>query len=292
MAAMDEIERREGEEGEEESPLEAMRIQLESFSGPLDLLLHLIRKNKIDILDIPVAEVTRQYLDYLRIMREIDMEVASEFLVMAATLIHIKSRMLLPPDGEGEGEEEEKADPREELIRRLLEYKKYKRAAETLDARPALGRDVFLHPTEEVEEPEAVYREANLFQLMDAFNRVLESAEKRRPHEISREEYHLSDALALLEERFTTERDLRFEELFRPGDTLRKVVTIFLALLELIKREKLRALQPEVDGPLRLFAVGEWPQDGSTRALSAPQSLIPPTEEMEETDGEDPEIAG
>ncbi len=261
--------RRYGGDEEDENPLERMRVDLASFSGPLDLLLHLIRKNKIDILDIPMAEITRQYLEYLKVMREVmDLEVASEFLVMAATLIHIKSRMLLPPEEGAEGEEgEEGVDPREELVRRLLEYQKYRRAAEDLDLRPALGRDVFLHPPEappegegeEGQEPEALYREAGVFHLVDAFSRVLEAAEKRQPVQLELEAFHLQDAVHLLEGRFRQERDLRFEDLFSAADSRRRVITIFLALLELIKREKLRALQPEAHGTLRLFACEGWP---------------------------------
>ena len=127
---------------EEAGQLDLYRIELDSFQGPLDLLLHLIKKNELDIYDIPIAEITRQYVNYLEVMSELNLDVASEFLVMASTLIHLKSRMLLPVDEEEE-EEEEGEDPREELIRRLLEYQKYKKAAEELGSRPALGRDVF-----------------------------------------------------------------------------------------------------------------------------------------------------
>jgi segregation and condensation protein A len=273
--------------GEDVNPLERMRVDLASFSGPLDLLLHLIRKNRIDILDIPMAEITRQYLEYLKLMREVmDMEVASEFLVMAATLIHIKSRMLLPPaEGEDGEDGEDGVDPREELVRRLLEYQKYRKAADDIDRRPTLGRDVFLHPPEspprgeaadegEGAEPEAPYREASIFQLVDAFSRVLVAADRRRPVQLELESFHLQDAVDMLEKRFRGERDLRFQDLFTADDSRRRVITIFLALLELIKREKLRALQPETHGTLRLFAAEGWPGDTPVRiAEPQPQAL-------------------
>jgi segregation and condensation protein A len=284
----------------EAGPLDSMKVELSAFSGPLDLLLHLIRKNKIDILDIPMAQVTRQYLDYLKVMREdMDMEVASEFMVMAATLIHIKSRMLLPPEPEEDGEGEEGVDPREELVRRLLEYQKYKKAAEELERQPVLGRDVFLHPPEGEkgepgaveEEPEGLYREANLFMLMDAFARVLAGADKRRPVELEREQFHVQDAVELMEARFRCGRDYRFEELFIAGDTRRKIVTIFLALLELIKREKVRAAQPEVNGPLRLFACDGWPGPEPVR-IAEPVAQALPWEEIAEEAAEEVPVEG
>ena len=134
-----------------ESSLEAYRIELKSFQGPLDLLLHLIRKNEVDIYDIPIAEITRQYLQYLEVMKDLDLEIASEFLVMASNLVYIKSRMLLLVE---EDEEEESAeDPREELVRRLIEYQRYKEAAVALAGKPALYHDVFPRKEPEHNEP-------------------------------------------------------------------------------------------------------------------------------------------
>ncbi len=233
-----------------ESPLAAYTIELESFQGPLDLLLHLIRKNELDIADIPIAEITGQYLAYLDIMRELDLEVASEFLVMASTLIYIKSRMLLPVDEEeeeGEGE-----DPREELIRRLLEYQKYKKAAEDLGGRTILNRDVFPRP--EMEAPpseEDVFTEASIFQLMDAFQKVLNEAEKRTPVEMVRERFTLEEGIALIESRLAGGSQ-SFHGLFTGMESRRMIITVFLGVLELIRRRRLIAVQADFGDPVTL----------------------------------------
>ena len=240
---------------EEESPLALYRIELEGFQGPLDLLLHLIRKNQIDIYDIPIAEVTAQYLGYLDMMRDLNLDVASEFLVMASNLIYIKSRTLLPSPAEEE--EPQEPDPREELIRRLLEYSKYRKAAEELGRRPALNTDVFVRPEVEArpDTPE-IYVEATLFQLMDAFAKVLSTAEKRRPHDVERDSFTLEEGIAHLEGRLQScGGSMRFAELFEELVTRRRIVTVFLALLELIKRGRIAAMQPDHGEPLRLLWV-------------------------------------
>lgn len=241
-----------GEDGE--NPLELYRIELSSFQGPLDLLLHLIKKNEIDIYDIPVAEITTQYLAYLEMMRDLNLDVASEFLVMASNLIYLKSRMLLPPDEEEEEAEEQ--DPREELVRRLLEYQKYKKAAEDLGVRPALGKDVFARPEEErTEAPGDVFVEASLFHLMDALQRVLTEAEKRKPHEVSRETFTIEDGIAHIQSVIADRTSIRFTELFTGGESRRQIVIIFLGILELIKKNRVRAIQENDLGPLRIMVV-------------------------------------
>jgi segregation and condensation protein A len=244
---------------EEASQLDLYRIELESFQGPLDLLLHLIKKNELDIYDIPVAEISEQYLSYLEVMRELNLDVASEFLVMASTLIHLKSRMLLPP--EEEEEEEEGEDPREELVRRLLEYQKYKKAAEELGSRPALGRDVFARPEDEVKSPgEDTYIEATMFQLMDALQRVITEAEKRKPHEITRDAYSIEEGIGHIETLLAEKGSIRFGDLFTGQESRRQIVTIFLGVLDLIKRGRISAVQEDQHAPLRIIPI---PDSGS-----------------------------
>jgi segregation and condensation protein A len=236
----------------EESTLALYRIEIDKFTGPLDLLLHLIKRDELDIYDIPIAEITRQYLEYLDIMREFNLEVASEFLVMASTLVYLKSRMLLPIDDEEE--EEIETDPREELIRRLIEYQRYKTAAHDLNMRPQLGKDIFVRPElEDKAHPDDHFIEASLFQLMDAFARVLSEAEKRRPHEIIKDAFSIEDGVEHVWSAFENKKSMKFDELFTGSENRRKIVTIFLAILELMKRRQLMAVQQDHDGPLRLI---------------------------------------
>ena len=159
-------------------------FRLEGFEGPLDLLLHLIQKNELDIFNIPIALITEQYLEYLQLMKVLNLDIAGEYLLMASTLLHIKSKMLLPKSSEGEEEREE--DPRAELVRRLLEYQKYKQAALELEKRPLLDRDVFIRltPAEAEEAPEEERIEVNLFELLEAFRKVLERVKPEGVHEV------------------------------------------------------------------------------------------------------------
>jgi len=249
---------------EDGSQLGGYRIELESFQGPLDLLLHLIRKNELDIYDIPIAEITGQYLAYLEIMRELDLEVASEFLVMASTLMYIKSRMLLPVDEEeeeGEGE-----DPREELIRRLIEYQKYKRAAEELAGMPVLYHDIFVRPEGKAEtdiSAEEPFIEATIFQLMDAFQGVLAEADRRTPVEVTRETFTMEDGIELIVSRLADQPSESFNGLFSGLDSRRKIITVFLGLLELIRRGRLIAVQADYGEPISLVLNGEPPESRS-----------------------------
>ena len=241
---------------DEDSQLSGYRIELESFQGPLDLLLHLIRKNELDIYDIPIAEITNQYLGYLDIMRDLDLEVASEFLVMAATLMYIKSRTLLPVYEEEE--EEEGEDPREELIRRLIEYKKYKKAAEDLAGLPVLHHDIFVRPETDTGEPdEDVFTEATIFQLMDAFQKVLTEADKRIPVEITREAFTMEDGINLLDSTLAGHPSMSFTGLFTGLDNRRKIITVFLSVLELMRRGRLIAVQADYRDPISLVLNGE-----------------------------------
>ena len=164
------------------------KVDLEVFEGPLDLLIHLIKKNDVDILDIPIALVLEQYMEYIGLMEEMNIDLAGDFLLMASELALIKSRMLLPQDAQVD-EIEEGEDPRSELIQRLLEYQRYKEAAQELIERPMLGRDVFLtnNPDIEVESEEEAPIEADLFQLLSSFHKILQKAPKQKIHEVHAE---------------------------------------------------------------------------------------------------------
>lgn len=216
-------------------------VQIEAFEGPLDLLLHLIRKNEVDIYDIPIAAITRQYLEYLELMKELNLDVAGEFLVMASTLIQIKSKLLLPVQVDEDRGEEEEEDPRAELVRRLLEYQKYKAAAQQLETLPLLGRDAFIRSCElpELKELQTTdcTPEVELFDLVEAFRRVLASLPVQTFHEVGAEQISIADRinaiLSLLQER--EGEGVAFEDLFTEGMTRDYLIATFLAVLELCK---------------------------------------------------------
>jgi segregation and condensation protein A len=231
---------------DDHSPLEektGYTFRLEGFEGPLDLLLHLIQKNELDIFNIPIALVTEQYLEYLRLMKVLNLDIAGEYLLMASTLLHIKSRMLLPRSSEGEEEEEE--DPRAELVRRLLEYQKYKQAAGELEKRPLLDRDVFIRLTPDgSREPEEERIEVNLFELLQAFQEVLKRVKPEAVHEVILEHLSVEDKiqeiLAFLEKE---NRSIAFHHLFPEEASRRVVVVTLLAILELVKMKRIRIFQ-------------------------------------------------
>ena len=218
-------------------------FRLEGFEGPLDLLLHLIQKNELDIFNIPIALITEQYLEYLQLMKVLNLDVAGEYLLMASTLLHIKSKMLLPKSSEREEEEE---DPREELIRRLLEYQKYKQAGGELEKRPMLDRDVFIRlmPAEPEEGPEEERIEVNLLELLEAFRQVLERVKTETVHEVILEHLSVEDKiqeiLMLLERE---NRSLTFHRLFPEQASRRVVIITLLAILELVKMKRIRIFQ-------------------------------------------------
>ena len=230
------------------------RVQLPTFEGPLDLLLHLIQKHELDIMDIPISFVTEKYVEYIALMQELSIDVASEYLVMAATLAYIKSRSLLPvaPEEREDGEEEE-LDPRAELVRRLLEYQKYKLAALQLGERSVLGRDTFVRgsATPEVEGP-APLAPVGMFQLLDAFHKVLERVRRTADHEIDFERTSISERINQLSDVLRGRRRLRFEELFEGAVTKVEVVVTFLALLEMTR---LRLTRVHQAGPFEPITV-------------------------------------
>ncbi|MDH3282220.1 MAG: segregation/condensation protein A [Gammaproteobacteria bacterium] len=223
-------------------PPDALEVILESFEGPLDLLLYLIRKQNIDILDIPVAEITRQYMEYVELMRAVKLDLAAEYLVMAATLAEIKSRMLLPRQEEDEDEE----DPRAALVRRLQEYERFRQAAQDIDALPRLERElyvvcaVFEDTSEEQKPPEAA-----LPDLVAAFRRVVEEAERSRHWQINREGLSVRERMSRILERLQQSDFVRFEELFSPEEGRMGLVVTFIAILELYKDALLVVIQNE-----------------------------------------------
>jgi len=223
---------------------DAYTFRLEGFEGPLDLLLHLIQKNELDIFNIPIALITQQYLEYLQLMKVLNLDIAGEYLLMASTLLHIKSKMLLPKSLEGEEEEEE--DPRSELVRRLLEYQKYKQAAVELEKRPLLDRDVFIRLVSAEPEPAAEEErvEVNLFELLEAFRKVLERVKPESVHEVTLEHLSVEDKiqeiLTLLERE---NRSMAFHRLFPEQTSRRVVVVTLLAILELVKMRRIRIFQ-------------------------------------------------
>lgn len=254
------------------SGIPAYAVKLPVFEGPLDLLLHLIRQNEVEIADIPVAEIGAQYLSYLELMQSLDLDIAGEYLVMAATLALIKSRMLLPPTP---GEEEEEVDPRAELVARLLEYQRFKEAAEELARRRRLGRDVFEARGAEPESPVEANREieVGLFELIEAFKEIL-NRESEGPsiHEIDVEVVtvyeRMQAVMAILENRETIE----FMSIFDGDGPVRAMlVATFLAVLELVKVSACTVYQGtnadgRPQGPIRVRLRTDG-ADGSWRSL-------------------------
>jgi segregation and condensation protein A len=228
--------------------MEEYTVKVDIFEGPLDLLLHLIKQNQLDIYDIPIALVTEQYLEYIRIMKALDLTIAGEFLVMAATLMYIKSRMLLPAPLDEE--EEEGEDPRAELVQRLVEYKRFKEAALHLSHQAILGRDVFIRPAQEI-EAEVGEIEADLFHLIDALRELLKHQKVDNFHEVTVERITLREKIRELYERLQGVGEaVPFSELFAPLASRVELIITFLALLELIRSGMLRAYQRDAFGPL------------------------------------------
>ena len=236
-------------------------IKLDIFEGPLDLLLYLIKKNEIDIYNIPVALVTEQYLQYLKMIKSLNLDLAGEYLVMASTLIHIKSKMLLPEPEEPEEEEEE--DPRAELVRQLLEYQAFKEAATNLGERPILERDVFTRTAflpEETEKSTATEEElieVSIFELIEAFHRLVSRIDKKELLEIDLEKMSLTDIINDIMERLSNEKNLTFDELLGERKERWRIIYTFLALLELVKLRMVKAYQTSAFGVIRIFPAVE-----------------------------------
>ena len=243
-------------------------VKLERFEGPLDLLLHLIKRDEIDIYDIPIAHITQQYLAYLELMRSFDLEVAGEFLVMAATLMRIKAKMLLPLPAVGE--EEEEGDPREELVQRLVEYRQFKEAAGTLKLREDERRLLFergLLPSEDEAGPLPL-APATLFDLLDALNRVLSRTPRVTVYEVQGEVYDLDEKLSLIARTVAEEGRVRFATLLERCQTRAEMIVTFIALLELVKSGTVAVVQDETFGDISLVA--RAPEESETHAPAQP----------------------
>ena len=229
-------------------PPDALEVFLEAFEGPLDLLLYLIRKQNFNILDIPMAGLTRQYLTYVDEIRHRNLELAAEYLLMAAMLIEIKSRMLLPPRHVANGQEAE--DPRAELVRRLLEYEQMKLAAAQLNALPQLGRD-FLRAQVYIEQSLAPrFPQVSLGDLQDAWQAILKRATLVQHHRITREELSVREHMSMVLKKLQGQRFVEFEALFDPAKGAPVLVVTFIALLELAKETLIDITQAEAFAPI------------------------------------------
>jgi segregation and condensation protein A len=251
-------------------PPQALEVFLEAFEGPLDLLLYLIRRQNLDVLDIPIAEITRQYMQYILVMQELNLELAGEYLLMAAMLAEIKSRMLLPRPQAAEGEEE---DPRAELVRRLQEYERYKRAAEDVDKLARLERDVFQASAEVVERKVVkVLPEITLQEMLLAFKDVVQRAAMFAHHVVQREQLsvrqRMSDVLAKLD----TGELVGFMTLFNPEEGKMGVTVTFVALLELMREGLIEVVQAEAYSPLHVRLAPR--QAGGNRNVEANQDSV------------------
>jgi len=228
-------------------------VKLKIFEGPLDLLLYLIQKHEIDIYDIPIALITREYLDYLDLMKTLNLDMAGEFLVMAATLTQIKSKLLLPPE-EVEEENEEGMDPRRELVERLLEYKKYKEASLELKGQENLWIDTYTQGASDDirQEQELVLVNLNLLDLMEAFRKVLSKPSVNAVHEVTIETMSIKDKISWIMESLEKRQSIRFEDLFPAAPSRNEIILTFLALLEIIRLHLVRIEQTERFGPIRI----------------------------------------
>ena len=240
-----------------ESVLEDYPIKLENFEGPLDLLLHLIRTNEVDIYDIPILRITKQYLTYLDLMEELDLDVAGDFLEMAATLIHIKARMLVPRHEHEPDEELDAEDPRDALVRRLIEHQKYKAAAELLHERETVRSAQWGRPDERITdiagEPFERELEVDLFGLLQAFEAVIQRARERPGVPVPGEAVSIETRTREIMTRLSETEACGFEELFDAADSLGDLITTFLALLEMIRLKLIRVFQSGAFGPIRVY---------------------------------------
>ncbi|HNP62988.1 MAG TPA: ScpA family protein [Woeseiaceae bacterium] len=233
-------------------PPYALQVFLEAFEGPLDLLLYLIRRQNIDILDIPIAEITKQYVQYIEIMKEMQLELAGEYLLMAAMLAEIKSRMLLPRP---EAEEDEEADPRAELVRRLQEYERFKKAAEDISELPRLERDVFI-ATADAPDRKVTTKlpDVTMKELLLAFHDVLKRAEMFSNLHMQREPLSVRQRMSEILSRIKSSTFTDFSDLFDPEEGRMGVAVTFIAILELLKESVIEVVQADIYQPLHIRA--------------------------------------
>ena len=235
------------------TPTDAYTVRLETFEGPLDLLLHLVKTNEVDIYHLPIAAITDQYLEYLGMFEELNLDVAGEYLVMAATLMYLKSRLLLPVDEEAD--EEGVEDPAADLVRQLAEYQRYREVADALRDRALLGRDVFRRepaPPEAAEDEDPEFRVVDMGNLLEALRRVLARAANRKPHTMEGEEYHVADAVDRMVVKLRRDGRTSFDALFGETPARGFVIATFVGLLELIKLGVIDVEQSENGGAIYL----------------------------------------
>lgn len=224
----------------------AYKIKLEIFEGPLDLLLYLVKKSHLNIYDIPIAQVTEQYINYIELMRLLDLNIAGEFLVMAATLLHIKSKMLLPAEASAQQEEEE--DPRAELVKLLVEYERFKEIAEELKERESSQKQLYKRPKIELPMPgdtteKEVYFEASLFDLITAFSQALKDVPRELFYEVVKDEFTIEEKIHQILHLLLEEPSVTLDYLFSKAKTKLEIVTTFLAILELIRQKEIIVMQ-------------------------------------------------
>ena len=229
------------------------KVRLELFEGPLDLLLYLVKKDHLNIYDIPIAKVTEQYLQYLELMQLLDLNIAGEFLVMAATLLQIKSKMLLPAE---EVKPEEEEDPRAELVQRLLEYERFKEIAETLRQRETSQQEIFKRPkvASEIEAPQEAggYFEASIFDLISAFSKALEEIPKNVFYEVIKDEFTIEEKVHRILHLLLVEDSVRISALFGQAKHKIEIIVTFLAILELIRMKEVVARQKDIFGEIEI----------------------------------------
>lgn len=221
------------------------KIKLEIFEGPFDLLLYLIKKEELDIYDIPIAKITDQYLEYLEMMKLLDLDIAGEFIVMAATLMQIKSKMLLPPD-EVTQEEIQEEDPRAELVQRLLEYKKFKEAADELAAKEAMSGRLYTRKSEEkifLETEDSPFFEASIFDLLTAFSKILKEVPKETFYKLVKDEFTIGEKIHDIFHILVNEPKIYFSKLFIKAKSKLEIIVMFLAVLELIRLKEIIVVQ-------------------------------------------------
>ena len=229
------------------------KIKLDLFEGPLDLLLYLVKKDHLNICDIPIAHITEQYLKYLEFMRLLDLNIAGEFLVMASTLIHIKSKMLLPPEAKEE-EEPEEADPRQELIQKLLEYQKYREVAGALRQKELTRQNIFTRSAVALpSENQEVYFEASLFDLISAFSKAIKEIPRELFYEVIKDEWTVEEKIHDLLHLFLNEAAVRLSSLFAKAKHQIEIVVTFLAILELIRLKEIVIVQKELFGEIQVM---------------------------------------
>ncbi len=234
-------------------------VSLNVFEGPLDLLLHLIKENQMNIYDIPISQITEKYLAHIELLKELNLEIAGEFLLMAATLAHIKSKMLLPQEQAQDEDGEDGPDPRDELVRRLLEYQKYKQAADDLLLRPLLGKDIFTRtqsPIAILPTNQRELAEISIFKLIEAFGSILKNyKDKDLVHRVDLEPVSIKECAQDIVDKIksNTEGAIKFTHLFSKKSSRIRVVTTFLAVLSLIKRGVVRVFQNDLFSEIQLM---------------------------------------